>query len=126
MINIYRILMNKQSSNKDIKKYRKSNSSSQKSYEKNKSLCPYCKGEKVIKYGFYNGIQRYKCKNEECGKTFNNDINNPFRYSKKFKKMWEKYFEVFIKGVSLRECALRMNITLVTAFFWRHKSCKNL
>ena len=41
MINIYRILMNKQSSNKDIKKYRKSNSSSQKSYEKNKSLCPY-------------------------------------------------------------------------------------
>ena len=52
----------------------------------------------VIKFGFYNGIQRYKCKNKECGKTFNSNKNNPFRYSKKFKKMWEKYFEVFIQG----------------------------
>ncbi len=25
--------------------------------------CPHCKGEEVIKYGSYNGIQRYKCKN---------------------------------------------------------------
>ena len=126
MINIYRILMNKQSNNEDIKKYRKSNSSCQKCDKDNKNLCPYCEGEKVIKYGYYKGIQRYKCKNKDCGKTFNNDINNPFRYSKKFKEMWEKYFEVFIDGLSLRECALRMNISLVTAVFWRHRFLHDL
>ena len=126
MINVYKILMNNKSNDKDIKKYKKSNTSCQKCNKNNKNLCPYCEGEKVIKYGFYKGIQRYKCKNEDCGKTFNNDINNPFRYSKKFKDMWEKYFEVFLKGVSLRECALRMNITLVTAFFWRHRFLHDL
>lgn len=126
MINVYKILMNNKSNDKDIKKYKKSNTSCQKCNKNNKNLCPYCEGDKVIKYGFYKGIQRYKCKNEDCGKTFNNDINNPFRYSKKFKDMWEKYFEVFLKGVSLRECALRMNITLVTAFFWRHRFLHDL
>ncbi|WP_297713468.1 hypothetical protein [Clostridium sp.] len=121
MINIYKILMNNKSNDKDIRKCRKSNNSCQKCDKENKNLCPYCEGEKFIKYGFYNGIQRYKCKNEGCGKTFSNDINSPFRYSKKFKGMWEKYFEVFLEGISLRECAIRMNITLVTAFFWRHR-----
>lgn len=119
MINIYKILINK--------KYNKKLNNSCKKYDKNNAnLCPYCECDKVIKYGFYNGIQRYKCKNKECGKTFNNDINNPFRYSKKFKDMWEKYFYVFLDGVSLRECAIRMNITLVTAFFWRHRFLHDL
>ena len=123
MINVYKILMNNKSNNRDIKK---SNSSCQKHNKNNKNLCPYCNEDKVIKYGFYNGIQRYKCKNEDCGRTFNNDINNPFRYSKKFHHMWKKYFEVFLEGVSLRECAIRMNITLVTAFFWRHRFLHDL
>ena len=123
MINVYKILMNNKSNNRDIKK---SNSSCQKHNKNNKNLCPYCNEDKGIKYGFYNGIQRYKCKNEDCGRTFNNDINNPFRYSKKFNHMWKKYFEVFLEGVSLRECAIRMNITLVTAFFWRHRFLHDL
>ena len=40
--------------------------------------------------------------------------------------MWEKYFEVFIQGLSLRECALKIGITLVTAFFWRHRFLHDL
>mgnify|MGYP000432331519 CR=1 FL=1 len=73
MINVYKILMNNKSNDKDIKKYKKSNTSCQKCNKNNKNLCPYCEGDKVIKYGFYKGIQRYKCKNEDCGKTFNNE-----------------------------------------------------
>lgn len=115
--------MNNKSNNKDIKEIRNTIDTFEKNHE---NICPYCEGAHIIKFGFYNGIQRYKCKNKECGKTFNGNKNNPFRYSKKFKKMWEKYFEVFIKGVSLRECALRMNITLVTAFFWRHRFLHDL
>ena len=123
MINVYKTLMNNKSNNKDIKEIRNTIDTFEKNHE---NICPYCEGAHIIKFGFYNGIQRYKCKNNECGKTFNGNKSNPFRYSKKFKKMWEKYFEVFIKGVSLRECALRMNITLVTAFFWRHRFLHDL
>ena len=83
--------------------------------------CPHCNCDKIIKFGFYNRIQRYKCKNKECGKTFINDSNNPFRCSKKFKDNWEEYFGLLIKGATLRECSAKMNITLVTAFFWRHR-----
>ena len=119
MINVYKTLMN----NKDVKEIRNTTDTFEKNHE---NICPYCQGGHVIKFGFYNGIQRYKCKNKECGKTFNNNKNNPFRYSKKFKKMWEKYFKVFIQGLSLRECALKMGITLVTAFFWRHRFLHDL
>ena len=27
--------------------------------------CPYCKSNHFIKYGKFNGIQRYKCKNHK-------------------------------------------------------------
>jgi len=33
--------------------------------------CPFCKSEKVRKYGFVNGKQRYLCENDNCKhKTF--------------------------------------------------------
>ena len=79
--------------------------------------CPYCKGEKIIKFGFFNGHQRFRCKNELCKKTFTGNINNPFRYSKKFRENYGKYFEFFIQGLPLRICAAKTGITLVTAFF---------
>ena len=34
--------------------------------------CPYCKSNHFIKYGKFNGIQRYKCKNHKCLRTFSN------------------------------------------------------
>lgn len=85
------------------------------------SKCPYCEGDKIIKYGIYRGSQRYKCQNDECGKTFTSKFHNQFRYSKKFKDKWEKYFELLNKGLTIRECAKKLNITIVTAFFWRHR-----
>lgn len=34
-------------------------------------ICPFCGGNKIIKHGkSRDNIQRYKCKNEDCGKTF--------------------------------------------------------
>lgn len=125
MNNVYKILMNSQ---KEIE-IKSNKNNSVKNIEDGitgKNRCPHCKCDKVIKFGFYNRIQRYKCKNEECGKTFINDSNNPFRCAKKFKDSWEGYFELFIKGATLRECALKMNITLVTAFFWRHRFLNDL
>ena len=94
--------------------------------ENNNKKCPYCDSNKIIKFGFYKGIQRYKCNNDECGRTFSGDSNNPFRCSKKFKDNWEEYFNLITKGLSLRECAKKMNITIVTSFFWRHRFLNDL
>ena len=85
------------------------------------SMCPYCKNKEIIKYGMYNSNQRYKCKNDNCRKTFTNEIYNQFRYSKKFKDNCNEYFELLKKGLTIRECASKLNITIVTAFFWRHR-----
>lgn len=83
--------------------------------------CPYCKNKNIIKYGMYKNIQRYKCKDSTCGKTFTNEIYNQFRYSKKFKENYLEYLKFLNKGLSIRECARKLNITIVTAFFWRHR-----
>ena len=58
MINIYKILMNKNNENyKSIPDKGKSN-------KKSDNSCPYCQSNSVIKFGFYKGAQRYKCKDE--------------------------------------------------------------
>ena len=82
--------------------------------------CPYCKSNHFIKYGKFNGIQRYKCKNKECGKTFNNNKNNPFRYSKKFKDKWKEYFDLDIE----KGCLSNMHID--KAIIVTYKLCKKL
>ena len=120
MNNIYKILI--RDSNKkivddfDFKMWKNNNS---KKVIINK--CPYCESNKIIKYGMYRSSQRYKCKVESCGKIFTNEIYNQFRYSKKFKDKWREYFALLNKGLTIRECATELNITIVTAFFWRHR-----
>lgn len=83
--------------------------------------CPHCGTKEVIKFGFYKGHQRYRCKNNDCGKIFTKQTQNPFRHSKKFKENLDKYYELFQKGLTIRQCAEKLNITIVTSFFWRHR-----
>lgn len=121
MRNAYKkLIINQRKNNKIMKKMNLDN------IESKSEKCPYCKCNDFIKFGSYNGVQRYKCKNNKCEKTFTKESNNPFRCSKKFKENWRKYYEVFIKGLTLRECAKVLNITLVTAFFWRHRFLHDL
>ena len=88
--------------------------------------CPHCKSKHEIKYGSYNGIQRYNCKNNKCERTFTKHPESPFRYSKKFKENCHKYKELYEKGLTIRECAEVLNISIVTSFFWRHRFLYNL
>lgn len=81
--------------------------------------CPICGGTHYIKHGFYKGIQRYKCK--ECTKTFSKTTNSLWSYSKKNPELWIQFLELMIEKKSLRYCAEKLNISLVTAFYWRHK-----
>lgn len=120
MNNIYKILI-RDSSKKIVDDFDfrmwKNNNSKRITIKK----CPYCESKKFIKYGMYRSNQRYKCKGEGCGKTFTSNIYNQFRYSKKFKDKWKEYFKLLNKGLTIRECAKELNITIVTAFFWRHR-----
>lgn len=89
-------------------------------YEKRSiKCCPICGGTHYIKNGFYNGIQRYKCK--ECNKTFSKTTNSLWSYSKKNPELWMEFLELMVEKKSLRFCAEKLNISLVTAFYWRHK-----
>ncbi|WP_160686121.1 IS1 family transposase [Clostridium sp. C2-6-12] len=83
------------------------------------NYCSICGGKKFIKYGYYNGIQRYKCK--ECGKSFSKTTNSLLSYSKKDLNIWIEFIELMMKRKSLRFCAEKLNINLATAFYWRHK-----
>lgn len=81
--------------------------------------CPYCRSVHFIKHGFFNGIQRYKCK--DCKKTFSKTTDSLWYYSKKESNIWVAFIELFLQKRTLRDCADELNISLVTAFYWRHK-----
>ena len=83
--------------------------------------CPHCKGKNYIKHGKYRGIQRFRCTNELCRKTFSSKTNTLFYNSKKSIDIWLKYLILMNNGKSIRECATILKINLATAFFWRHK-----
>lgn len=83
--------------------------------------CPHCNGKNFIKHGKYKGIQRFRCTNELCKKTFSSKTNTLFYNSKKSIDLWIKYLILMNNGKTLRECSAILNINLATAFFWRHK-----
>ncbi|MDS0526970.1 hypothetical protein NNC19_14855 [Clostridium sp. SHJSY1] len=92
-----------------------------KSRKKIIKCCPTCGSEKIIKHGFYNGIQRYKCKNELCSKTFSLSTNSIWSYSKKTAEKWGEFIELMLERRTLKYCAERLSININTAFYWRHK-----
>ncbi|MBE6072699.1 MAG: IS1 family transposase [Clostridium butyricum] len=81
--------------------------------------CPNCNEKSYIKFGKYNGIQRYKCK--KCCKTFSKTTKALWSYSKKDAEIWVKFMELTLQKTSLRTCSKILKINIRTAFMWRHK-----
>lgn len=81
--------------------------------------CPHCKSIHFIKFGKYNDIQRYRCK--DCRKTFSNTTNSVWKYCKKPCRKWVQYTEYLMHGETLKFCAEKLEISIATAFYWRHK-----
>jgi len=84
-------------------------------------VCPHCGYKKIWKYGKYCGKQRYKCKSQECGKTFSDRTLSPMYCSKKGIDKWIEYMKCMVRGLSLRECSHIVGINIATSFYWRHK-----
>lgn len=81
--------------------------------------CPHCGSEYFIKFGKYDGIQRYRCKS--CRKTFSNTTNSLWKYSKHPPDKWLAFVELLGENKTLDYCARSLEISIVTAFNWRHK-----
>ena len=85
------------------------------------NCCPHCDSVYFIKHGCYKGLQRFKCKDEKCARTFSVTTKSPWSYSKKDISLWLEYLNLMSIGKSIRYCAQLLKIAPSTAFYWRHK-----
>lgn len=82
--------------------------------------CPYCASEHFVKWGHSSGLQRYRCQNPICRKTFNAVSLTPLARLRHRDK-WFDYLRCMRDSLTLRVSAARVGIDLKTAFRWRHR-----
>ncbi|ARU57005.1 IS1595 family ISPna2 group transposase [Oleiphilus messinensis] len=86
-------------------------------------FCRHCGCNDIKKWGSANGLQRYKCKHEDCGKTFNGLTGTPLaRLHNRHK--WLDHLLCMLDSLPLRKVAKRIEVDLTTAFRWRHRFLK--
>lgn len=83
-----------------------------------KPVCPHCKHEQVCRWGFANGLQRYRCK--ACRATFNALTETPLA-GLRHKEKWMDYAQQLAEGTSVRKSAAAVGVHPNTAFRWRHR-----
>lgn len=82
--------------------------------------CRRCSSDRIVKYGKdKNGKQRYKCK--DCGTLFVYDSFSVVSHTHKDYAVWEKFIKLTLCRESLETCAKECDISVRTAFVWRHK-----
>lgn len=82
--------------------------------------CPHCGSKKVGKWGMASGLQRYRCKDEKCIKTFNALTKTPLARLRK-KELWRKQIECLTDSKTIRQSARELGVAETTAFRWRHR-----
>lgn len=85
--------------------------------------CPHCGSMSIGRWGMASGLQRYKCKEDECGKTFNALTKTPFARLRK-KHLWEAQVDCLNESMTVRQAAKRLGVNKTTAFRWRHRFLK--
>ena len=83
--------------------------------------CPHCHSDRIGKWGFASGLSRYRCK--PCKITFNALTGTPLAQLRK-RELWDGQAQALADGISLRKVSARLDITLETAFRWRHRFLK--
>lgn len=90
------------------------------SHEIKCDCCRRCDSKQIVKYGKdKNGKQRYKCKS--CNTIFYEDSFSVVSRTRYDKETWRQYIELLLSRASLQKCASICNISVQTAFTWRHK-----
>lgn len=86
-----------------------------------KPCCPHCAHEQFSRWGFANGLQRYRC--NACKATFNALTETPLA-GLWHKAKWMDYAKHLVEGASIRKSAAAVGIHPKTAFRWRHRFLK--
>lgn len=82
--------------------------------------CPYCGSIHIVKAGKSSkGRQRYKCNN--CKRRFINSTNHLMHWSHLSKEQWETLFYSSLNNDYLSKTAKLVGISIVSAFYNRHK-----
>ena len=81
-------------------------------------ICPRCRSKKYRQYGQYRGSKRYLCRS--CSRTFTELTNSPIARTRLLDK-WDDFIGCMVEGKSLPETAQKIDISVPTAFAWRHK-----
>lgn len=82
--------------------------------------CPTCGSINFKKIGLRSGKQRFKCKEELCGRTFTTLTGTPFENLHHLDKHIENA-KCMINGLTVRDTADRIGVHRNTAFRWRHR-----
>jgi len=80
--------------------------------------CPHCAGERIVRNGTADGLQRYKCRG--CGKTFNALTGTPLARLR-HKGKWLDQTGALADGLTVHRAAERLGVAPSTAFRWRHR-----
>lgn len=81
--------------------------------------CPKCSSEDLSKNGITNNRQRYICKN--CRITFDERSFSPLSNTKLSLDKWLKYCRLMVEGGSIKYCAEKVDVSIPTSFFMRHR-----
>lgn len=79
-------------------------------------ICPHCGSVHAVRNGKVKGKQRYICR-----ESFGDFTNSIVSGTKSTYDKWFLYIKCMVKGFSLRKTAIKVGITVTTAFYWRHK-----
>lgn len=88
------------------------------SYIDKKSECYHCQSSNVIKFGYYAGKARYRCK--DCKKTFS-DFTGTSVYCIKKKHLWMSFLRLMLENKPIRYIAKQLHLSTKTVFLWRHR-----
>ena len=109
---------------KENNKYKESNNN--KKYREilrngieNKIKCPKCSHTDLSKNGITNSRQRYICKN--CRTTFDERSFSPLSNTKLSLDKWLKYCRLMVEGGTIKYCAEKVDVSVPTSFFMRHR-----
>jgi len=85
--------------------------------------CPRCNSIAIGKWGFVSGLQRYKCKSEPCGKTFN-ALTGTSLARLRYRERWQINLNCMTDGLPIWRVAEELGVSVSTAFRWRHRFLK--
>ncbi len=83
-----------------------------------KKPCPGCASTNIWRRGKQKNVQMYSCK--DCNTWYSETTGTPL-YAIKLKSKWQSYLRCMEKGMTLRDIAKELGISLQTSFDWRHK-----